>query len=59
MERGSVSFGVYLYYARNFGFGALLIATILSVFYAGLNIGANFWLSDWAESGRGNDVSKE
>ena len=59
MERGSVSYRFYVYYARNFGFAVVLLGASLSGIYAGLNIEANFWLSDWAESGLGNFVSKD
>ena len=58
MERGSVSLGVYFYYATNFGLGMALISCIMCGLYAGFNIGANFCLSDWAESGLKNNVSK-
>ena len=56
MERGSVSWRVYLYYASNCGLPVVLTAACFALLYAGLQIGANFKLSEWADSGLGNLV---
>ena len=58
MERGSVSYTVYLYYVQNAGWFILLLGAIFAVISTGLSIGTNFWLSAWSEAGLSiNDVS--
>ncbi|XP_038068619.1 ATP-binding cassette sub-family C member 9-like [Patiria miniata] len=54
IERGTVSYKIYMYYGQIFGPLIALIAACLSGLYAGLNIAANFKLSEWSESGLGN-----
>ena len=57
MERGSVSYTVYMYYAVNAGWFLLLLSFIMSIINTGLSIGNNFWLSAWSEAGLGlNEV---
>ncbi|XP_022081543.1 ATP-binding cassette sub-family C member 9-like [Acanthaster planci] len=56
MERGSVSAKIYIYYFKNMG-ALLTLLTLLTVLgLSGLQIGTNFWLSDWSEAGLGNET---
>ena len=57
IERGSVSFRVYLYYAKNVGWLLIFLVVLMAVVDAALTIWTNFWLSDWSEAGLGNKVS--
>ncbi|XP_022081586.1 ATP-binding cassette sub-family C member 9-like [Acanthaster planci] len=56
MERGSVSYVVYLYYARNVGWLLVALLAFWALVDAGLGIGTNFWLSAWSEAGLGNET---
>ena len=55
MERGAVSYRVYLYYLRALGWPAIpLIA--LYLLQPVFSVSTNFWLSAWSEAGvPGND----
>ncbi|XP_022081606.1 ATP-binding cassette sub-family C member 9-like [Acanthaster planci] len=55
MERGSISCGVYLYYARNVGSWLVLLIAVTAVANTALSITTNFWLSAWSEAGLGNE----
>ena len=57
LERGSVSYTVYLHYVRNFGVLLLLVGFLFSGLFTGFSIATNFWLSAWSESGLKNSVS--
>ena len=56
IERGSVSYSVYMYYAGNVGWCMLLLVLIMAVLDTSLSIGTSFWLSAWSEAGLGNEV---
>ena len=58
MERGAVSYTMYLCYIRNFTYIALMSAFITFVISTGFSIGTNFWLSAWSESGLNTSVSR-
>ena len=57
IERGSVSYSVYLYYFMNAGYFTILFSIILAVVNTGFFVGTNFWLSAWTEAGLQNHVS--
>ncbi|XP_038066901.1 ATP-binding cassette sub-family C member 9-like [Patiria miniata] len=57
MERGSVSYTVYLYYANNCGWLLIFLLGLWAFADAGVGIGTNFWLSDWSEAGLGNETN--
>ncbi|XP_022081211.1 ATP-binding cassette sub-family C member 9-like [Acanthaster planci] len=59
IERGSVSYVVYMYYIRNFGVLFLLLAALFATLYTGFSIGTNFWLSAWSESGLKNSTDSQ
>nr|XP_054751164.1 ATP-binding cassette sub-family C member 9-like [Lytechinus pictus]XP_054751165.1 ATP-binding cassette sub-family C member 9-like [Lytechinus pictus] len=50
MERGSVSYRVYLYYLGAITYPVVLIVTFFILSQSGIRIGTNFWLSKWSES---------
>ncbi|XP_071784145.1 ATP-binding cassette sub-family C member 9-like isoform X2 [Asterias amurensis] len=54
IERGSVSYSVYLYYFMNAGYFTILLSIILAVVNTGFFVGTNFWLSAWTEAGLQN-----
>ncbi len=56
MERGSVSYSVYLYYIMNAGWFTILLSIILAVVNTGFFVGTNFWLSAWTEAGLKNQT---
>ncbi|XP_033647324.1 ATP-binding cassette sub-family C member 9-like [Asterias rubens] len=56
IERGSVSYSVYMYYAGNVGWCMLLLVLIMAVLDTSLSIGTSFWLSAWSEAGLGNET---
>ncbi|XP_071784198.1 ATP-binding cassette sub-family C member 9-like isoform X1 [Asterias amurensis] len=59
MERGSVSYTVYMYYAVNAGWFLLLLSFIMAIINTGLSIGNNFWLSAWSEAGLGLNETEQ
>ncbi|XP_038067008.1 ATP-binding cassette sub-family C member 9-like [Patiria miniata] len=56
IERGSVSYRMYIHYAKNFGVLALILAFTFAGLYTGFAIATNFQLSAWSESGLGNST---
>ncbi|XP_033648066.1 ATP-binding cassette sub-family C member 9-like [Asterias rubens] len=59
MERGSVSYSVYLYYAINAGWLTFILGVILAAVNSGFLIGTNFWLSAWSEAGLRNQTDND
>jgi ABC-type multidrug transport system fused ATPase/permease subunit len=49
MSRGSVSYEVYLKYAKTSSLTAVGIALFLILAANGANVGSNFWLKRWAD----------
>lgn len=49
LETGSVSWRSYLVFIRARGFLLTAVMVVFYVFYAGLNIGSNVWLSIWSD----------
>lgn len=50
MERGSVSYRVYMYYLRAITFPVAFIVTFFILSQSGIRIGTNFWLSNWSNA---------
>ena len=56
MERGSVSYKVYLFYAKSMGYlvlGTLALFVIFDMFFS---ISTTFWVAEWSETGLHNEV---
>ncbi|XP_071504808.1 ATP-binding cassette sub-family C member 9-like [Diadema antillarum] len=62
MERGSVSYKVYLYYLSAITYPIVFIVLFFILSQSGLRIVTNFWLSAWSESNlniTGNDTAED
>ena len=56
MERGSVSYQVYMFFARNMSWSVAAAIVASFVLQIILQIGATFWISIWSEAGLQNEV---
>ena len=57
LEEGGVKWGVYKYYADSVGMFAFLSSIMFYVIYQGFSVGANIWLSEWADDVTANETS--
>ena len=57
MERGSVSYKVYMYYLKALGFPCIPMI-VFYILHPAFTVATNFWLSSWSESGLDPNVSK-
>ena len=57
LERGSVSYQVYFFYARNIGWLVMSLLVLCGIIETTLQVYNGFWVSEWSEAGLTNPVS--
>ena len=57
LEEGGVKLGVYKYYAESVGMFAFTASIMFYIIYQGFSVGANIWLSRWADDTTSNITS--